>query len=807
MIGIRWFYRALRQGEGRWLFLVLLLASFSLTLVGQIKSNALSAMTYKSEQCLMGDIRIQHTRPLPQSLLDLASNNGLKVAQTRSTQTMLQLNGQFQLVQLTVVDKNFLIQPQGLWVEPNVLSDFGLQLNDRAGIGRTQLPITNTHSLACSTNIFSSFLPNAWITEADFQPLGLISAGSRLTYSVYLQGDRKQTEAFEIALKESNLDPNQLWTLTTKSTLTQDVSQTLQNTLSFLDLAVLTTLLISGLSILIAARVQLTRWFESLLLMRAMGASKRQISSVLVTQLGLLCLISSLLGVFLGMIAFGLSLDTLKGLLGPFEHEYRWDLGLQSIVLTLITLTGFASASYFQHRKAILKGHPQQKATFSNSVIMSLAMGVLSMGLVSLWLVSPKLAFPIVGALVCVLIIFATLAQLTLLALSKLKTKLTRLPKLAVAQLLNQGDLFRIQIIALGSILFLLMMLSFIKNDLVSAWQNSLPENAPNAFLINVQPFEQPEIETLLNAQVSDRISDAVVRGRLTHVNQIPLDIQSLPLGRGQRLAKREANIAMMTELPNHNPILATQKTQLEPDEIEVSVEQGIAELFGLKLGDQLTFSLNGFDVQTRITSLRAVQWQSLKLNFFFILKTPVNVDYGPTYMSNFKVDETQSRSLQKAIKSVSPGALFFDVSAQIKQVKDIMQQASDALSVMFYLALIASILVVFSAIEASSRARWQSWWLLKTLGAKIKDIRGLAHLEFIVLGLISGIVAALIALSSAWAIGHWVFDIKANLSLIPVLMHIGFATVLIWGLSAIHLESAIRLSPKELEQKIKGSR
>ena len=469
MIGIRWFYRALRQGEGRWLFLVLLLASFSLTLVGQIKSNALSAMTYKSEQCLMGDIRIQHTRPLPQSLLDLASNNGLKVAQTRSTQTMLQLNGQFQLVQLTVVDKNFPIQPQGLWVEPNVLSDFGLQLNDRAGIGRTQLPITNTHSLACSTNIFSSFLPNAWITEADFQPLGLISAGSRLTYSVYLQGDRKQTEAFEIALKESNLDPNQLWTLTTKSTLTQDVSQTLQNTLSFLDLAVLTTLLISGLSILIAARVQLTRWFESLLLMRAMGASKRQISSVLVTQLGLLCLISSLLGVFLGMIAFGLSLDTLKGLLGPFEHEYRWDLGLQSIVLTLITLTGFASASYFQHRKAILKGHPQQKATFSNSVIMSLAMGVLSMGLVSLWLVSPKLAFPIVGALVCVLIIFATLAQLTLLALSKLKTKLTRLPKLAVAQLLNQGDLFRIQIIALGSILFLLMMLSFIKNDLVSA--------------------------------------------------------------------------------------------------------------------------------------------------------------------------------------------------------------------------------------------------------------------------------------------------------------------------------------------------
>jgi putative ABC transport system permease protein len=844
LLGLIWLTRSLKQGEAFWLSMVILLASFSLTLVGQVKLNTQSAMFEQTAECLLADRQINASSPLPESLIAQAQSLGLNTSMSLLVVSMLSVEDRFELARIEGIDGQFPLRARqetaqlralGQAQPPQILldEDFAQRLHAQSGqmirLGQTQV-MTGIGSLnACGLSEMSGFMPRAFVAQEVIHQAGLLGPGARSSYRLYLSGSAPQLAAWDDWLSAYQAQTPQAseWEIISRASMQNDLGKTLDNALIFLDLAALTTLLIGGLSLLISSRLQLSRWIKTLQLMRAMGASAGQIRRVMAAQILGLGLIYGLAGGLLGLLAMWGLMPLLQDFLGDFEPQYDLLNALLALGLTLFTLLSFTGVAFVQSQSLTLKGDLRGATPRLQGLWGALAVGYLGIVLMTAWMLSGGVWLSVVLGLSGLILLLALMAQAGVWVLVRVQSLSHGLTRLSIAQLLIEKDLLKLQIIALGGIGFLLLLLSQVKDQLMDSWQASLSDTTPNVFMTNIETFELPDLTATLTEQVSQLTYAGVIRGRLIEKAGEPFSGEAFPAGRLRNLANREANIALMRQRPEHNPVVAIYQGPRDAEAWPVSVEQGIAKEFGIALGDRLVFQINGAPVMTQVIDFRQVSWQSLKLNFFFILPTdktdfleeepPSSDQTGPlnpaqhdplavSYIANFYVASHQTLALQKTLRDLTPGALFIDVSKQMAQIRLLMQQAGDALMVIFYLALIASLLVVFSAIEATSRARWQGWWLLKVFGAPIGAIRRVAHAEFILLGLLAGSLASLLAQWAAQVIAWQVLEIHLSFSMSIWWAGLGGTVLLVWGISAWHLEKSLRLSPHALAQKIKGT-
>jgi putative ABC transport system permease protein len=684
---------------------------------------------------------------------------------------------------------------------------------------------------SCGLSGLSGFMPQTYVALEDLTSAGLLGPGARATYRLYIAGEPAALAKWDAWLSGYQAAHPEVddWQVINPNALENDLGKTLENALLFLDLAALATLMIGGLSILISSRLQLTRWIKSLQLMRAMGASASQIRGVLSAQIIGLGVIWATLGLLLGLLVFVAMIPLLKKFLGEFTVQWGLSTMFSAWVMTLVTLISFTLVAFWQSQLQTLRGDLRGSVITLKGSWQALGVGYLTLLMLTYWQVSLSIWLGLAGVLSLLVVLLAGLAQLWVSLLARLQTQTRGLVRLSIAQLILQKDLLRLQIIALGGIGFLLLLMSQVKDQLIETWQSSLSPDTPTVFVTNIETFELPELLPVLQTQTEQLSWVGILRGRLTQVNGQSFSGAQFPPGRLRNLANREGNIALMAQLPAHNPIIETWQGSRLADAWPLSIESGIAKDFGLKLGDTLTFWVNGQALTAQIVSLRKVSWESLKLNFFFILQsdkhdfsqaTPTQnqgnlsgvlsedtqQNWAVSYLANFYKPSATSAPLQNQLRQIAPGSLYIDLSKQLAEVRKLMDQAARGLMVIFYLALLASILVVFSAIEATSRARWQGWWLLKVYGAPIKAIRRLAYYEFLFLGLLAGSLASLLAQLAAQILGAQLLDLSLGFSLTLWLAGIGGMMLLVWGISAWHLEKSLRLSPHALAQKIKGA-
>jgi len=346
---------------------------------------------------------------------------------------------------------------------------------------------------------------------------------------------------------------------------------------------------------------------------------------------------------------------------------------------------------------------------------------------------------------------------------------LKRLPQRGVTWRFGLANLRRrplassLQVSALALGLMALLLLTVVRGELMRNWRASLPPDAPNHFVVNVLPDQVDGVRASMR-DVGGPGADLfpMVRGRLTAVNGASLDTRQYDNPRARRLAEREFNLSFADRLPSTNRVSAgTFWGPGAKADAGLSMEDGIAESLRLKLGDELTFDIAGTPVSARITSLRKVDWDSFRPNFFTLFP-PGALDGLPTsYMGAVRVPEgAKSGAWVSALLQQYPNVLAIDVGDVIRQVQSIMDQVSRAVEFVFLFTLLGGLLVLQAAIAATQDERRFDAAILRTIGASAKQLSAAQVAEFLVLGALSGVLAAGGATAIGWVLADRVFNI-----------------------------------------------
>ncbi|WP_231970563.1 ABC transporter permease [Polynucleobacter necessarius] len=317
------------------------------------------------------------------------------------------------------------------------------------------------------------------------------------------------------------------------------------------------------------------------------------------------------------------------------------------------------------------------------------------------------------------------------------------------------------QITALGIALMALLLILLLRQDLLVTWQGNIPVDAPNRFMINIQKDQKPDItQSLLSAGVANPSFSPMVRARLIEVNGKAIGPNDYVDENARRLVDREFNLSYTEQLPDGNRI--TSGKWIEDAAPQVSLEAGIAKTLKLKLGDQMTFELAGEKVTAPITSLRKLDWSSMKVNFFVIMPPAMLADMPQSWITPYYQSPT-IEGLDYQLAQSYPNLTIVDVASSLQQIQDVLDRLSSVLGLLFAFTIAAAILVLVAAIAATQDERFRSAALLKAVGASRALLRKIALSELLIIGVLSGVLAGLAAGVAAWALGRFVLEIEFN--------------------------------------------
>lgn len=783
----KWFVRSLKKGDWVWLMVAVIIASSTVTVVKQLGETVQQSMLRKASASLGADLVIRSTRPIEAKWHQLATDLGLSTSRTTSVVTMAMVTDDggtpfFQLVNLNGISKSQPLRGQwtpnsGLkhqpltadsaWVDPELLALLPLNQNSKITLGTKEFELAGAIQSESLVNPMANIAPKIWIQYDQIDAIGLVGPGSRVSYVLNVAGEHTALTKFAEAVHNEN---NPAWQLTSAEAPSRDVGNSMETAWLFLDLSALSAVLVAGMSILIASRFYLARWKQSIALMRAFGASNAKMNRLFALQMSWIAVVSSAVGVLIG---YGLSI-AIEPLLSDYfdpivvaEPDKAMLIGFLSGLLVLWT---FAWQAFNRAVKTppmhILKTVPDQKQHVHWFISF-----VFLLGLISLMLNVNKLHW-IMGGILLVSVILYVASEALLKLLNLLQRHTQGWFKIALANVAREPNLAKVQLVSVGMVLFVLMLMTFVRQDLISNWQASLPDSTPNAFVMNIQETQKPLVDRILQHSV-DKKEAAMVRGRLVKINGQDVFSKDMKSSRAARLLRRESNIAVLAQIPEHNTIVAKldEGKQSHP---QVSIEREIAELFSLNLGDLIDFSINGQDYRYQVGSLREVQWQSFQLNFFFIIEPVIDRPLPISYLTNFvlpalseqnqKTTNDIANQYTKQLAAETPGVLLIDVRKIMAQIQDIMNQASWAVSALYGFTLLASIIVLFTATLASQQSRVQSWLLLRTIGAPNRDIIKIGLTEFVFLGGLAGLFSASLAQLSSLLISHFILNISPKL-------------------------------------------
>ncbi|HET7834169.1 MAG TPA: FtsX-like permease family protein, partial [Variovorax sp.] len=401
-----------------------------------------------------------------------------------------------------------------------------------------------------------------------------------------------------------------------------------------------------------------------------------------------------------------------------------------------------------------------------------------------------KLGLIAVGGFAGAVAVFALRSWLAVKVLRRSVNETTapRWLVLATRQISARPAYAVVQVSALAVGLLALILLVLLRTDLVSSWRAATPPDAPNRFVINVMPDQSDAFQqSLRDGGVRKFDWYPMIRGRLVAINDRPVSPDDYTEDRAKRLVDREFNLSNSAEAPPHNQITAGAWT---PDAAgELSVEEGLAQTLGLKLGDTLRFDIGGQQNEARITSLRKVDWGSMHANFFVMYTVAALADVPVTYMGAFRAPEV--KGFDNALVRSYPNVTNVDMSATIGQVQRVLDQVIRAVEFLFGFTLAAGLVVLFAAVTATREERAREFAVMRAVGARASLLRQVQRAELAGVGLLAGFLASIVASVIGWALARFVFDFTWTASpLVPIAGALAGAALALaagwWGLREV---------------------
>ena len=780
-LAVRLLWRDSRAGELTILFLALLIAVTSSTAIALFSDRLERTMTDQTAEFLAADMVISSHATIPESWLEKAKQLNLAQAQTAEFSSVLIEHDELLLAGIKAVSEKYplrgllktttsdysaeTIEHQGpkpgfAWVEKRVLSALKLNIGDPITVGEKKLAISKivTYEPDKQGDIYS-LSPRVIINKQDLQETGVIQPGSHVHYFFQFSGESSQLAEFkrwvrpQLNLAQRIMDIHED---------RPELGSALNRAERYLGLSSIVVIIISGVAIAMATRRYTERHLDATAILRCLGCKQSEVLWLFISQFLVLGLLTSALGCVLGWFAQEMLFKLLRNLLPQTVANPGWLAAFFGLMTGMTILIGFALPPLLRLKRVsparVLRRDLEPLPT-SAWLVYGLAFGIVG---VLIWRYTEDLNMTV--TIFCTgLVLLLVLGLLVYLILMLARRSLPGMNlnwRFGLQGLLRNSRATVSQILAF-SITLVAMSLSFtVRTDLIENWHKQLPEHAANHFALNIFPEQLPALQQDFKEQgIEGSQFYPVIRGRLTEINRVPVQKIVSKDSQGESATHRELSLTWTQNLPEENKIIAGTWWAPEQKGL-VSVEQKLAESLSIGLGDQLLFVVGGQQLTATVSSIRALRWDTMKPNFYMIFSPGTLESFPGTFLTSFYLPDSKKTYLNQLVRQY-PAMTILEVDLILKQFKTILTQLTEAINYLLYFALLAGFTVLFSAIYSTLDNRIYESALLRTFGANRSLLRLTHIIEFTLLGLVSGILAATISEGLLYALYSKVLHIN----------------------------------------------
>lgn len=811
--------RDLAAGDIRILLAALVLAVVAVSSVGFVTDRAERALAIEANRLLGGDALVRGDAPIGGVIDEAANVAGLQRTQTVELDSMIRVgeggDAQLRLGDLRALGDGFPLRgmfrivgddgaerdadaipaPGTLWLSRAGADTLGARIGDDVGIGTRTFRLAALVAQEPDASIdYFNVAPKAFLNLSDLESTGLVQPGSRIRYRLVVAGDAAAVERFSTVARDNLGRGQRIETITDAR---PEVRSALDRAGRFLGLAALVSVILAAVAVAMAARRHSERHLSGVAVMRSLGAQQKTLVGIHVGELLLLGLIACTIGV---AIAFALQWSIAGWLAGALKVDIP-PAGvlpaLRGYAVGLVVLLAFGAPPVLALRRvpALRVLRRDLDGAEPSAWIVTLA-GFGGLAALLWWQAgSATLALAMLVGIVATLAVLALLAWGLIVLVRRLRSRLRGALRYGLANVSRRAGTSIAQVSALGLGLMALLLLTFVRTDLLDRWQLSLAQDAPNRFIINVQDDQIAPVREFIAAQgVAEPVLFPMIRGRLVERNGAPVTGADYADRTGdaeqdresQRRAEREFNLSMADALRDDNKVTAGAFWNGTPATPELSVEENFAKGLGWSLGDRITFDIAGQRFEAPITSLRSVDWESFQPNFFVLASPGALAGYPASHITAVQVPPEQVRFTAELVQRF-PNLSVIDVDAVLAQVRSTADQVSTVVQVVFWFSLLAGVLVLLAAVSASQDERLLEGGVMRALGGSRRQLRMAQVSEFVAIGLLSGLVAAIAASVLAGVVSVQVFDLpwRPNWMLAVAGGGIGVAVTLVAGLFA----------------------
>ncbi|MDX5432011.1 MAG: ABC transporter permease [Halomonas sp.] len=791
-LSARGLLRDLRASDVRALFVALALAVAASTMIGFFLDRLDRGLTRQAGQLLGGDLVLEQGRPFGDELRRTLEEAGMTLSDQVDMVTMVSLGEAFQPASLKAVDSAYPHYgqvyvdrgagietvdhgpaPGEAWRAPRLALLLEAELGDRIQVGEGELTVTGLVEREPDQSAgFGNFNPRLMVHVDDLDATNLVQPGARVEFELLAAGPPQALEQLAPLLERLRRDGVEVRDVRRDR---PGLGNALERAEKYLSLAGLAAVLLAGVAVAMATRRYVERHLDTAALLRCFGATQRDLTWLFALQLLWLALAASFLGALLGLAGQAALLALLTTFLPLTLPPPGWLPLWLGVLTALAVLVGFAGPTLLRLKRVsalkVLRREldPLPAAAWLVVLVASLVFGGL------LWLYSGDFGLAaslLLGGLLMLVVLWGLGALLLALVLrlaarlpqGRNSGELSQAVRLGGRQLARRRSASLGQLLAFAVTFFAMAMIALVRGDLLTTWQAQLPEDTPNYFAINIQPGEREAFIDALDANADDRTAlYPLVRGRLTAINGEPAR-EAVPVeSRGDGSLRRELNLTWQAELPEGNRVVAGRwfddlesvqagagwlgAVEAEPQQttVPISLEDGLAERLGLALGDRMTFTIGGEEIVGEVASLRNLDWDSFRPNFFVIFPPRVLERFGHSFITAFHLEAGQGETLRQLVQGF-PGVALLNIDAILAQVREVVTQVTRAVELVLAFVLLAGVSVLYAALTASRPARAHESGLLRVFGAGGRLISRVQGAEFAILGLASGLMGALLA-------------------------------------------------------------
>ncbi|MFZ9140262.1 MAG: ABC transporter permease [Burkholderiaceae bacterium] len=830
-------WRDRRASHLRLMALVLMVTVAATSAVGFLASRVQQALFSDAQASLGGDRLLVSDRPIPAQWIQAARQAGLQFTQgsqfpsmalgpagsalvaVKAVQEAYPLKGRLQ------VDADRPLGEDDVYLDQSLSARLGVRLGDRIDLGASRLRVSGWILQEPDRGIgFVNFSPRVLMRQEALAKTGLQTAGSRISYRLWLAGPADGLAQFDRTVQPTIGAGQRYETL---DNARPALKETLVRAQRFLSLSGMVVLLMSCVALVLAARQMASRALPTLAVLKATGASRQSLVAYWVLKLLMTGAVGLALGLLVGfavsaglasilseLLGRSLTVDAADGRLwmGPAFQAVGLCFGLLALfawpaVRRVLQVSPLASLRTQQQdaqpgAASGTTGWSRHRASLARWLMLTI--GVLGL----LWFGSGDLTLGLSVGLG-----FLVLAAVSALVLSGLFAGLSRALRVraltswsfyALAQSLRRRRASLVlQGLGLTLALGALGLLIFLRADLVEAWGRSLPDQAPNRFVLNILPEEREAVARRLQAfGVQDLQLYPMVRGRLVGINDRMVGPDDFEDDRAKRQLDRELNLSYANVLPAHNQLVQGQP--LRPDQPEVSVEQTLAKSLGLKLGDRLTFDIAGESILATVSSIRALRWDSMAVNFFMVLSPSLIQDQAQTFITSFHAPAAIGDQVDR-LAAEFPSLTVVNLDGILRQLRQVLDQTGFAVQALFVFSLVAGVLILVTSLSVTKADRLREAGVLRAFGASRRQLQQAQRLELIVLGAVSGLAAAIWSQAMGWAVARFAFELAVAINWVSILQLSLAGVGLAWFGGWLVLREVSRVPPVQILRQVSG--